>query len=81
MPQKNLLKLHEAMAVAVLNHPKRTLSFEAIVGFIEKKGSFPIRKDNITLAEQIRLRVFLSSGKYAHLFERVDHTTIRLHNV
>jgi hypothetical protein len=49
MPQKNLLKLHGAIAVALLNHPKRTLCFDAITSFIEKKNLFPIREGNIEL--------------------------------
>ncbi len=66
---KNLLKLHEAVAVVLLGKRNRTATFEEIAQEIEKRNLFPERKGGITLAEQIKLRTSISSSKYQHLFD------------
>jgi len=45
---KNLLKLHEAIALALLNKENRSGTFDEIAEFIENRGLFPIRKGNIS---------------------------------
>lgn len=80
MPRKNLLSLHEAMVVALinLNKPTRTASFEEIAAFIIDRNLFPERKGGISLEEQVRLRTTRSNGAYADLFEEIGEGFIRL---
>lgn len=77
---KNLLTLHQAIALALLDTDDRTLSFAAIAVYIEKKHLFPERKGNISLQEQVMLRATKSKGQYFHLFEQVGPDIIRLRN-
>lgn len=81
MPQKNLLKLHEAIVVALINMPDRKGSFNQIANYIEKKGLFDIRKGNIPLSTQIMLRTCQSKGRYLHLFKKVGEDVIKLRNI
>jgi len=67
---RNLLKLHEAVAVILLTKPKRTATFEEIANEIEHRKLFPERKGGITLAKQIELRTSISSSRYKHLFRK-----------
>lgn len=62
MPQKNLLKLHEAIVVALINMPDRKGSFDKVANFIERKVLFPVRKGNIPLSTQVMLRCCQSKG-------------------
>lgn len=66
---KNLLRLHEAVAIVLLTKPNKTLTFEEIALEIERRSLFSERKGGITLAEQIRIRTSIASSKYKHLFE------------
>ncbi len=52
---KNLLTLHEAVAVVLLKQPNRTATFQTIANEIERRNLFTERKGGITLAEQIKL--------------------------
>ncbi|HVA98354.1 MAG TPA: hypothetical protein VNG53_05625 [Bacteroidia bacterium] len=45
---KNLLTLHEAVAVVLLNKQNRTATFESIAEDIDKRNLFPERKGGIT---------------------------------
>lgn len=65
---KNLLKLHEAVAVILLNEPFRTADFTTIAKKIDKRGLFAKRKGGISLEQQIRLRTSISSSRYQHWF-------------
>lgn len=78
---KNLLTLHQAIALALLASENRTLSFSEIAAYIEKKNLFPEREGNITLEKQVMLRTTKSKGKYFHLFEQVGTDIIRLRNL
>ena len=80
MPRKNLLSLHEAIVIALINQPTRTASFDKIARFIEERNLYPEREGNIPLATQVMLRATKSNNAYAHLFEQADETTIRLRN-
>ena len=77
---KNLLTLHEAIAIALINLDKEnfTASFQEIADFIEERNLYPEREGNISLAEQVMLRSTKADGKYKYLFEEVDENTIRL---
>ena len=78
---KNLLTLHEAIAIALISKKSRSTSFEEIADFIEKRNLFPNRKGGITLAEQVMLRSTKSRGRYSHLFESLSEKTIRMRNL
>jgi hypothetical protein len=75
---KNPLKLHEAIAVVLLNCVNRTATFEDIAKVIDKRMLFPERKGGIALAEQIKLRTSISSSKYRHWFEFTKPDVLRL---
>ena len=75
---KNLLKLHEAIAVVLLNNQNRTATFQTIADDIEKRGLFPNRKGGISLSEQVKLRTSLKSSKYKDRFEFIPPNVIRL---
>jgi hypothetical protein len=66
---RNLLKLHEAVAVILLTKLAKTATFEEIADDIEKRGLFPERKAGISLAKQIELRTCISSSHYKYLFD------------
>jgi len=78
---KNLLRLHEAIAIALLKMPNRTATFDEIAEVIINRKLYPEREGNISLQEQIRLRTTLKSSSYLHLFEQVGEATIRLRNL
>jgi hypothetical protein len=78
MPRKNLLFLHEAIVIALINQPTRTASFDEIADFIEKRNLYLERKGNISLATQVMLRSTKSKGRYKHLFEEIGAGYIRL---
>lgn len=77
---KNLLTLHEAIVVALINLDKEnfTASFQEIADYIEERKLYPERKGEISLAEQVMLRSTKAKGVYMYLFEEVDENTIRL---
>lgn len=81
MTQKNILKLHEAIVVALINMPDRKGSFDRVANFIELKGLFPVRKGNILLSTQVMLRSCQSKGRYLHLFKKVGDEVIQLRNI
>lgn len=81
MSRKNLLSLHEAIVVALVNSPGRTASFEAVASFIEHRNLYPIRDGNIPLSTQVMLRSTKAKGAYCHLFEETAPNTIRLRNI
>lgn len=78
MPRKNLLSLHEAIAVALITMPGWTGTFEEIEKIIIKRHLTPIRNGNIPLSRQIMLRSRLSKGRYHYLFEAAGISAIRL---
>ncbi len=52
---RNLLTLHEAVAIVLLTEPNRTATFEIIANKIEKRNLFPKRKrrNNISRTNKI----------------------------
>lgn len=80
MPRKNLLSLHEAVVVALINQPTRTASFEQIAAFIIDRNLYPNRDGGVSLEEQVMLRTTQSKGAYAHLFEEIGAGFIRLND-
>lgn len=79
---KNLLSLHEAITIALININKENFSasFEEIANYIEKRNLYPERKGNIDLATQVMLRSTKSKEKYTYLFERTSQNKIKLRN-
>jgi uncharacterized heparinase superfamily protein len=75
---KNLLTLHEAVAVVLLGEQNRTATFQEIADEVERRKLFLERKGGITLAEQIKLRTSISSSKYKHWFEFTKPETLKL---
>lgn len=75
---KNLLTLHEAIAIVLLGRPNRTATFQAIADEIEHRKLFQERKGGISLSEQIKLRTSISSSKYKHWFEFTKPDILRL---
>ncbi len=81
MPPENLISLHEAIAIALLNKEYRTASFEEIAGFIEQRNLCPNREGNVSLSIQVMLRSTKAKGAYYHLFEEISTDSIRLRNL
>lgn len=77
---KNLLSLHEAIVIALINLNKETFSatFDEIATYIEKRNLYPERKGNVDLATQVMLRSTKSKGNYLYLFEQIADNKIRL---
>ncbi|MNR03152.1 hypothetical protein D3C85_1190330 [compost metagenome] len=77
---KNLLTLHEAIVVALINLNKENFmaTFDEIAAYIEKRNLYPERKGGIDLAAQIMLRATKSKGNYSYLFEQIDTNSIKL---
>lgn len=77
---KNILSLHEAIVVALININKENFSatFEEIANYIDKHHLFQDRKGNVSLVKQIELRSTKSKGAYLYLFERINENIIRL---
>lgn len=75
---KNLLRLHEAIAVVLLNQSNRTATFQDIAKVIEKRKLFPERKGNIPLEVQIKLRAAISSSRYKDWFEFIEPDVLKL---
>lgn len=79
---KNLLTLHEAIIIALININKETFtaSFQEIANFIENRNLYPDRKGGIDLSKQIMLRSTKSKGAYKYLFEKTGEDKIKLKN-
>jgi hypothetical protein len=75
---KNLLTLHEAVAIILLSKQNRTATFESIAEDIDRRNLFPERKGGITLAEQVKIRTSIKSSKYKHWFDFTAPNIIRL---
>lgn len=75
---KNLLTLHEAVAVVLLGIPTRTATFQTIADEVERRKLFLERKGGITLAKQIELRTAIASNKHKDWFEFTKPDIIKL---
>lgn len=72
------LKLHEAIAVVLLNTTDRIATTEDIATEINRRKLY-VRKDGETLPDfQVMMRAKLSDEKYAHWFEWVAPNSVRL---
>lgn len=77
---KNLLTLHEAIVIALINLNKEnfTATFDEIAAYIDNRGLYPERKGGIDLAKQVMLRSTKSKGNYSYLFEQIDTNSVKL---
>lgn len=78
---KNLLRLHEAIALALLSKKSRIATFDEIASFTEKRGLFLERKRGISLSKQVMLRTTKSKQRYSHLFKPVNKDAVQLRNL
>jgi len=79
---KNLLKLHEAIAVVLLGIPNRTATFKEIETEIAKRELFLRPKDGLPPPDyQIKMRTTMAKGQYFHLFEKVGDDGVRLRDL
>jgi hypothetical protein len=77
----NKLKLHEAIAVVLLNKPDRTMTFDEISDEIASRNLYVRPKDGLSPPSyQIKMRTTLAGGQYHHLFEHIKPHQIRLRN-
>lgn len=77
---KNLLTLHEAIVIALININKETFTatFDEIADFIDNRRLYTERKGEIDLAKQVMLRSTKSKGNYNYLFEQIENNSIKL---
>lgn len=75
---KNVLKLHEAIAVVLLSEPKRTSTCEEIARVINKRKLYVRNDDNPLPPYQVMMRTKLSRGRYAHLFLFLSGDRVKL---
>ncbi|MEQ6122146.1 hypothetical protein [Reichenbachiella sp. MALMAid0571] len=78
---KNLLLLHEAIAVILLSKENREATLEEISNEIAKRGLYFQKEGGIAPAGQIRLRTHpnTKSGKtYSHLFRFIEPNKVQL---
>lgn len=77
---KNLLSLHEAIVIALININKEnfTATFDEIANFIDTKGLYTERKGGVDLDKQVMLRSTKSKGNYSYLFKQIDTNSIKL---
>ncbi|MEE4197351.1 MAG: hypothetical protein V2I54_06875 [Bacteroidales bacterium] len=76
-----MLKLHEAIAVVLLNKPNRTASEQEIADEINKRNLYQRRDGNPVPAYQIMQRTKLAKGLYHHLFDYQSKDRIVLKNL
>jgi len=78
---KNLLKLHEAIAVVLLTKPRRESTCAQIAKEINRRALY-LRKDRTPVpAYQIMMRTKLNKGRYSHLFKYFGDDQVRLINL
>jgi hypothetical protein len=80
MSTKSLLKLHEAIAVVLLNKENRTASFEEIADEINRRKLYIREYVEPLPAYQVMQQTTLGYGQYHHLFEKIAPDLIRLKN-
>lgn len=80
-PIKNLLKLHEAIAVVLLSRSDRTASLTEISQEMAKRGLYFQKSGDVAPPEQVRLRTHpnTKSGKqYSHLFKYIEPDKVQM---
>ena len=77
---KNILKLHEAIAVVLLKCKERTATIEFIAEEINKRKLYERKDQNPLPTYQVMQRVKLSGGQYHYLFEFKKTNIVTLRN-
>jgi pyoverdine/dityrosine biosynthesis protein Dit1 len=78
---KNLLRLHEAIAVVLLSNSDRIASLKEISQEIARRGLYFQKTGCIAPPDQIRLRTHpnTTSGKqYSHMFRYIEPDKVQL---
>ena len=78
---KNILKLHEAIAVVLLKQPERSATLEEISKEITRRKLYFKKNGEPVSTKQIRLRTHpkTNSGKfYSHLFKFTEPNVVQL---
>jgi len=75
---KNILKLHEAIAVVLLNCPKRKASIDFIAKEINRRSLYSRKDVKPIPSYQIMMRSKLSGGKYSYLFKFISPNIVQL---
>jgi len=76
----NVLKLHEAIIVVLINKSNRVATTEEIAKEINKRDLYKKKDLSEVEAGQIKLRTKLSNGAYHHLFEFIEPNIVKLKN-
>lgn len=76
-----MLKLHEAIAVVLLNKPNRTASEQEIADEINYRNLYQRKDEQPVPAYQIMQRTKLAKGQYHHLFDYQSTEKILLRNI
>lgn len=74
----NILKLHEAIAVVLLNCKSRIATTEFIAKEINSRNLYRRKDGNPLPAYQVMQRTKLSNGQYGHLFEFTNPNIVTL---
>lgn len=77
---KNLLFLHEAIIVVLMDTPNRTATFNEIANKISERKLYYKKNGDMPDANQIRMRTTLANGQYHHIFELIEPDMVRLRN-
>jgi len=77
----NILKLHEAIAVVLLNKPDRTASEQEIAYEINSRRLYTRRDGKDLPAYQVMQRTKLAGGRYHYLFDYQPSNKIALRNI
>lgn len=64
---KNLLKLHEAIALVLLSEPKRTATLDRTVQVVNRRKLYNRADQKPVPAYHVMMRAKLSKGRYAHM--------------
>lgn len=75
---KNILKLHEAIAVVLLNCKTRKATISFIANEINKRKLYSRKDEKPVPAYQIMMRANLAKGRYNHLFQFSKPDTVTL---
>lgn len=74
----NILKLHEAIAVVLLNEPSRTATTERIAQVLTGRRLYTRADQKPVPAYQVMMRAKLNKGRYAHILTYNRNGTVTL---
>lgn len=75
---KNILKLHEAIAVVLLSSPERISTCESIAKEINRRGLYQRKDKKPVPPYQVMMRTKLGKGRYGHLFRYHSDNSVKL---